>query len=275
MAKNTYQWNLERPLAVFDVESTGINPRFDRIIDLAIIRVMPSGERTTHCWRLNPQMPIPPGATAVHGISDSDVANSPTFADRAAEIEAVLQDADLGGFNLIRFDIPILIEEFARVGRKFLTDTRRIIDAQRIFHRKVPRDLPAALSYYCGELHLNAHGALPDADATLRVLEAQMERYPDLPRDMEALNAFCNPRDTSWADRTGKLKWVNGQIVLNFGRRQGESLAQIIKTDLSFINWMMKSDFPRDTKDLIRAALEGKWPAPPQIPAAGSSDDSA
>lgn len=264
MEKHTYRWNLDRPLAVFDVESTGTNPRFDRIIDLAVIKLMPTGERTNHCWRLNPQMPIPPGASAIHGISDADVVGCPTFADCAAEIETTLQGADLGGYNLLRFDIPILVEEFARIGRKFLTDTRRIIDAQRIFHRKVPRNLPAALSYYCGELHLNAHGALPDAEATLRVMEAQLERYPDIPHDMEGLDVYCNPRDPAWADRTGKLKWVDGQIVLNFGRRQGESLMQIVKNDLSFINWMIKSDFPRDTKDLIRAALEGKWPTPPQ-----------
>jgi DNA polymerase-3 subunit epsilon len=268
-----FRWSLDRPLAVFDIESTGINPRFDRIIDLAIVKVMPSGERTTHCWRLNPQMPIPPASTAIHGISDADVAACPVFADRAAEIESVFEDADLAGYNLIRFDIPILVEEFVRTNRKFLTDSRRIIDAQRIFHRKVPRDLPAALAYYCGELHLNAHGALPDAEATFRVLEAQMERYPDLPREMEALDVYCNPRDPAWADRTGKLKWANGQIVLNFGRRQGESLAQIIQTDLSFINWMMKSDFPRDTKDLIRAALQGKWPAPPHATAVAAAED--
>ncbi len=100
-----------------------------------------------------------------------------------------------------------------------------------------------------------------------------MERYPDLPREMEALDVYCNPRDPAWADRTGKLKWANGQIVLNFGRRQGESLAQIIQTDLSFINWMMKSDFPRDTKDLIRAALQGKWPAPPHATAVAAAED--
>lgn len=254
---------LDRPLAVIDIEATGTSPRADRIVELAIIRLMPDGTRSTHTFLVNPQVPIPPETTEIHGISDSDVADSPTFGEIAPEVFRLLEGCDLAGYNILRFDIPMLAEEFLRANTPFDIDGRRIIDAQRVFHRREPRDLTAALAFYCGEMHFDAHGAESDALAVIRVLEGQFKRYPDLPRDIDELDAYCNPRDPSWVDRTGKLKWVNNEIVLNFGRKKGESLRTLIRNDPGFIKWMLKSDFPRDMQEIVANALEGKWPAPP------------
>jgi DNA polymerase-3 subunit epsilon len=258
-----FKWKLDRPLAVFDIEATGSTPRADRIVELAIVRLAPDGRRETHVMRVNPGMPIPPEVTQIHGITDADVANCPSFCQIAGKVQELLQGCDLAGYNVVRYDIPMLVEEFARCGVRFDLDGRRIVDAQRIFHRREPRDLTAALAFYCNELHLDAHGAEGDALATLRVLEAELERYADLPRDMAALDAYCNPRDASWVDREGRLKWVNGEVVLNFGKKKGTPLRHIIRDDPGFIKWMLRGDFPRDTKEIVENAMAGTWPDPP------------
>jgi len=208
-------------------------------------------------------MAIPPEATAIHGIGDSDVADSPPFSAVARGVFSLLNNADLAGYNLLRFDVPMLVEEFARCGIDFDPDARRTIDVQRIFHRRVPRDLSAALSYYCGELHLDAHGALADVEATIRVLEGQFARYGDLPTDMDELHEYCNPRDPSWVDRTGRLRWTNNQVTLNFGRAKGTPLRELVEKDSGFVKWILRSDFPRDTKKIVEDALKGIWPHPP------------
>ncbi|MDI6775562.1 MAG: 3'-5' exonuclease [Verrucomicrobiota bacterium] len=254
---------LDRPLAFFDIESTGASPRADRIIDLTIIKLMPDGARSTHNYRVNPGMPIPPEATRIHGIADADVAGCPRFADVAAEAFQVLDGADLGGYNILRFDIPLLTEEFLRAGLRFTPDGRRIIDAQRIFHRREPRDLAAALAFYCGELHLGAHRAEADVLATIRVLQGQFDRYADLPRDLAELDKYCDPRDPSWVDRTGRLRWKGGEIALNFGRKKGAPLREIIAKDPDFVKWMLRSDFSPDFRKIVVEATQGKWPAPP------------
>ena len=254
---------LERPLAVFDIESTGTNRKFDRIIDLAIIKLLPGGKSESYTFRVNPGMPIPADSTAIHGITDKDVKDCPTFKQVAGQVAEVLKDCDLGGYNISNFDIPLLVEEFIRAGMPFDTQSRRVIDSQRIFHKKVPRDLAAALAYYCGEMHLDSHDAMGDVQATVKVLEGQLARYPDLPRDLDALDAFCNPRDPAWVDRTGKFKWVDGDAVINFGKKQGQKLREVSRTDPSFLQWMAKNDFPRDTLEIVQNALIGKFPEPP------------
>lgn len=253
----------DRPLAVFDIEATGVNPRGDRIVDLAVVVIDPKGERQTHSWRFNPERLIPPEAIAVHGISDADVRFSPKFRDRAADVFRVFKDCDLAGYNLLHFDIPMLAEEFNRCNMPFVVEGRRIIDAQRIFHRREPRDLSAALRFYCNELHLGAHGAIDDVLATIRVIEGQFERYKDLPRDMAALHDYINPRDPAWLDSTGKLKWVEGEIVINFGRNQGRKLKELARSEPNFLRWMIGKSFPRDVTDIIEEALKGKFPPPP------------
>lgn len=255
---------LDRPLVVFDIEATGATPRADRIVELAILRVHPDGHTDSHVFRVNPEMPIPAEATAIHGISDEDVRHCPTFKELAPKIQELLSGCDLAGYNVLRFDIPMLVEEFLRAGVRFDPDAFRVVDAQRIYHRKEPRDLTAALSFYCKEMHLGAHGAEADALATLRVLNAQIERYGDLPRDVAALSDYCDPRDAAWADRQGRLRWVNGQIVLNFGKKKGAKLIDMIKEDPGFLKWILRSDFPRDVKEIVENALQGRWPTPPE-----------
>src|SRR5574344_258574 len=186
---------LYRPLVVFDIESTGISPRKDRIIELAAIKVETDGTETEKCWLLNPTVPIPAETTAVHGISDADVKDCPTFADRANEIFEFFRDCDLSGFNADRFDTPCLEEEFARVGMNFAPSTRRHVDVQRIFHRKEPRDLTAAVRFYLDRDHAGAHGAEADTRATLEVLKAQMAKYADLPQDVAAMDEYLVPHD--------------------------------------------------------------------------------
>ncbi len=254
---------LQRPLAVFDIESTGLNRKTDRIIDLAIVRIHPDGAQDAHTFRVNPECPIPPDSTAVHGITDDDVKDAPTFREVAPEVAAVLEPCDFSGFNVLRYDAPLLLAEFGRVGVPFSMEGRRILDAQRIFHIKEPRDLSAALQFYCAEEHTGAHGAMDDVMATVRVLDAQFERYEDLPRDMDELDALCNPRDPSWADGEGKIKWQDGELVLNFGQKQGTKLKALALNDRGYLEWMLKKDFPDDTKDLVRNAMNNQFPNPP------------
>lgn len=258
-------FKLKRPLAVFDIESTGTNPRRDRIIDLAFVKIFPGGETERHVFRVNPEINIPAEATAIHGIADEDVADAPPFRKPAPEILEMLRDCDLAGFGIIRFDIPLLIEEFSRAGLQFDDRERRVIDAQRIFHRKEPRDLTAALSFYCGRDHAGAHGAEADALATLSVLEAQCAKYPELPQTIDGLDDYCRPpTDPSWADRTGKLRWKQGEIVINFGAQHiGRKLRDLAQNNPNFLKWLLKSDFPSDTKDIVANALENKFPEPP------------
>ena len=253
------KWQLDRPLAVFDIESTGTNPRADRIIELSIVKLMPpKGEHELHTFLLNPGIPIPPETTAIHGIKDSDVADKPLFKTLAPDLYRLLEGCDFGGYNIIRFDIPMLIEEFLRASINFNMAGRRIIDAQRIFHKREPRDLKAALNFYCGELFLEGHRAEADALATVRVLEGQFAKYADLPRNLDDLDKYCDLRDPSWADRDGKLRWLNREITINFGKNKGKSVTELTRVDPGFLKWILKSDFASDTKDIIAKILDGK-----------------
>jgi len=251
-----------RPIAFFDIESTGTNVRTDRIIDLAIVRIE-GAARVQKTFRVNPERPIPAEASAVHGIFDRDVADAPTFRQVARDVAAVFEGCDLGGYNILRFDIPMLCEEFVRAGVPFLVEGRRVVDPQRIFHRREPRDLTAALQFYCGERHDGAHGALDDVLATIKVLEGQYGKYGDLPTSIDELNDYCNPKDPTWADASGKLKWVAGELTINFGSKQGSKLRDLVQNEPSFLRWMMEKNFPRDTTEIVGNALKGKWPAPP------------
>ncbi len=259
---------LTAPLATFDIEATGIGTRTDRIVEICIIKLMPNKSQTTHTYRINPQIPIPAEVVAIHGITDADVANCPTFTEVADELLALLEGCDLAGYNLLRFDIPMLVEEFRRAGRSFDPDAVRVIDVQRIFHQREPRDLSAALKFYCGTEHSGAHGAEADVVATIQVLQGQLDRYEDLPRDIEELDKYCNQRDPSWVDRAGRLRWLNGEVAINFGRKKGVSLRELIQTDTGFIDWILRSEFPADVRDIIEAARVGNYPTAPTAPPA-------
>ncbi len=254
-----HKWNLERPLTVFDIEATGTNPRADRIIELSLIKLLPpKGEREIHTFLINPGITIPSEAIAIHGITNEKVAGAPTFKELAPKILQLLEGSDLAGYNVIRFDIPMLIEEFLRTGVAFDVSSRRVIDSQRIYHKREPRDLKAALAFYCNELFLDGHQAEADALATVRVLEGQLERYSDLPASMDELAKYCDLRDPSWVDRDGKLRWVDGEIAINFGKKKGEKVSTLARNDPGFLKWILRGDFASDTKAIVTKILEGK-----------------
>ena len=255
---------LTRPLIVFDIESTGLYPRRDRIIELACVKLMPDGTEIEKCWLMNPTVEIPPETTKIHGITNEMVKDCPTFRDNAEEILAFFDGCDLSGFNADRYDIPCLEEEFARVGKNFALSARRRIDVQRIYHRMEPRDLTAAVRFYLGRDHAGAHGAEADARATLEVLKAQMERYPQLPSKVEALDEYLVPRDPLNIDREGRLRWDKGELVVNFGKNKGRTLKSLLISDMPFLRWIMKGDFDTEVKMVVRDLVKhGKLPSPP------------
>ena len=256
---------LDRPLVVFDIESTGVSPRKDRIIELAAVKLMPDGTEVSKCWLLNPTVPIPPETTKIHGITDEIVKKCPTFAERAGEIFEFFRDSDLSGFNADRFDIPCLEEEFARVGLNFAASTRRHVDVQRIYHRKEPRDLSAAVRFYLSRDHAGAHGAEADARATLEVLKAQMERYGDLPQTTAEMDEFLVPHDPLNADRNGMLRWKNGELTVNFGKKKGESLKKLLIDEPNYLRWIVKGDFDSELRMIVKDLLEnGRLPPAPK-----------
>lgn len=254
---------LDRPLIVFDIESTGVSPRKDRIIELAAIKVMPDESEISKCWLLNPTIHIPEETTAIHGIADDDVRNCPTFAEMSREIFDFFDGCDLSGFNSDRFDVPCLEEEFARCGLNFSVATRRRVDVQRIYHRKEPRDLTAAVRYYCFRSHDGAHGAEADASATLEILKAQLKKYDDLPKDVSSIDEWIAPHDPLNADRQGMFRWKDGEWKINFGKKRGESLRRIMINEPNFLKWMVKGDFDADARMIAADALEGRLPPSP------------
>jgi DNA polymerase-3 subunit epsilon len=255
--------NLERTLAVFDIESTGTNWERDRIIDLAVIRLEPDGTSSTIEFRFHPEMPIPPASTAVHGIRDEDVRDAPRFRDRLVEVAAAFENCDLAGFNIWRFDVPMLQQEFKRAGGVFEMRGRKMVDAQRIYHQKERRDLTAAVLYYCGESHDGAHGARADAAATLRVIERQLDRYADLPHEVVGLDRFCFPPVADGVDREGKVRWdAEGEMVLGFGKHQGKKL-RVMQTDRDnrkYLEWMLRQNFGQQVDGIVKLALDVKLP---------------
>ncbi len=253
---------LQRPLVVFDIESTGTDPSRDYIIDLAVIRLEPDGSRSAREFRFKPGIPIPAAATAIHGITDEDVKNAPAFKDKVDEVDHWFRDADLAGFNIARFDVPMLVSEFRRAKREFSMKGRRLVDAQRIFHMKEPRTLSAAAKFYVGVEHTGAHGALADAEMTLRVLERQLERYEDLPRDVAELNDWCFPPNPNAADLEGKLRWnAEGELELAFGRYQNRTLRELASMDEGrrYLEWMLRQEFAADVKQYAQDALAGRF----------------
>ena len=253
------QLRLERPLAVFDLETTGVSAVTDRIVEIAIVRLEPDGSRRTLNWRVNPGVPIPPGASAVHGITDADVADCPPFAELADAVTEALSGCDLGGFNCARFDVPLLRAEFARVGRSFPPTDARVVDAHVIFLRKEPRDLGSAVRRYLGREHVGAHGAEADAEATADVLLAQVAQYSDLPETVAELHELL--RDDRYLDPDRRLAWREGEAVFAFGKVNGRSLRDVARTDAGFLRWILAKDFSPELKDIVAAALEGRFPA--------------
>jgi DNA polymerase-3 subunit epsilon len=251
-------FSLSRPLAFFDLETTGLNTTSDRIVELALIRVSPQGDVLERVRRFNPGIPIPPDATEIHGITDADVADEPPFSATAKSLVELLENCDLGGFNIRRFDIPLLLAEFKRAGVSFSIQGRRLIDAQTIFHRQEPRDLSAAARFYLGREHREAHTALGDIRTSAAVLSAQLERYPEIPRDLDGIHAYC---DEVSPFRTELDKWFrqsDGDLVFRRGKHRGESLKQIASTAPDYLQWMLGADDMDDeVLQAVREALQG------------------
>ncbi|MBL7963262.1 MAG: 3'-5' exonuclease [Flavobacteriales bacterium] len=248
---------LERPLAIFDLETTGIRIGRDRIVQIGIVRLMPGGERERYQSLVNPGMPIPPEASEVHGITDADVADAPDLKAIASDILGQLEGCDLGGFNCLRFDVPFLAEEMARVGVEWYPSAARVVDVQRIYHRMEPRDLSAALRFYCDRDHAGAHDALADVEATADVLLAQVQRYPDrLKPSVDFLGELSGDRDRS-PDPAGKLRYDDrGHICIGFGKYQGWNLETIGRNDPGYLQWLMtKAELPATTLTVMRNAL--------------------
>jgi DNA polymerase-3 subunit epsilon len=246
---------LERPVVVFDTETTGTNARMDRIIEIACLKIHPDGRREIWVRRINPIMPIPAGATAVHGIRDEHVAHLPPFEAIAEELAAFLEGCDLCGYNVTGFDLPVLRVEFLRAGVPFSVAGRRILDAQRIFFAREPRHLSAAARFYCQAEHSGAHGALADAEMTLRVLESQLERYRELPRSVSGLHElFCAGLDQDM-DPEGRFRLVNGEPTVNFGRNRGKRLCDLGRQEPGFLRWIVKGDFSEPVKEIARRYL--------------------
>jgi DNA polymerase-3 subunit epsilon len=254
---------LRRPLALVDLESTGTLPSSDRIVEIAILRVNPDGGEDFRCKRVNPGVPIPAEATAIHGITDADVASEPAFAAYARSLSDFLTDCDIAGFNVARFDLPMLEAEFRRAGVTFSREGRAVIDAMAIFHQKERRDLAAAVRFYCGRDFPEAHSSEDDVRATADVLRAQLERYDDLPRDVEALDELLNRVDPSWIDPDGKFRWTDGTTVIAFGQHKGRTLQDLAAEEPDYLEWMVGQDFSPEVMEIVRDALSGRFPTPP------------
>lgn len=246
---------LERSLVLLDLETTGTDPARDRIVEIALLRIEPDGQRIARTRRIHPERPIPPEATAIHGIRDDDVRDEPPFRRIARSLQDFLKGADLGGFNVRRFDVPLLDREFRDCGLDLELERRRIVDVMTIFHRKEPRDLSAAVRFYLGREHAGAHAAEADLDATHAVLEAQLDRYPDLPRTVEELEAWSRPRPDA-IDEGGKFLRRGEETVFGFGKHRGRSLGEVAREAPAYLEWIVASDFPEDAKRLVRRALE-------------------
>ena len=241
---------LKRPIIFFDLETTGVDTAKDRIVEISMIKIMPDGEEIIRTRRLNPEMPIPAEATAVHGITDEDVKDQPTFAQVAKSLAQFIQGCDFGGFNSNRFDLPVLVEEFLRVGVDVDFKRRKFVDVQNIFHKKEQRTLVAAYKFYCDKNLDDAHSAEADTRATYEVLKAQIERYDDLENDIDFLAEYSARGKT--ADYAGCILYnENEEEVFGFGKHKGKLVSEVFRTEPSYYAWMMNGDFPRYTKKVI------------------------
>lgn len=254
---------LTKPIAFLDLETTGIKVATDRIVEICILREQIDGSTKIKTLRINPEIPIPPEVTAIHGITDEDVKDCPTFKKVANELSQFLDNCDLAGFNSNHFDIPMLVEEFLRAGIEFELKGRRFIDVQNIFHKMEPRNLAAGYKFYCDKDLINAHSAEADTVATYEILKAQLDRYANVAvkdrsgkiiqpivNDMRALSEFSYT--TKAVDLIGHIAYNDKNIeVFNFGKHKGKAVNQVFRDEPSYYDWMMKGDFPLSTKRVL------------------------
>lgn len=242
--------NLKRPIVFFDLETTGVDTSKDRIVEISMIKVMPDGSKDVKTRRINPEMPIPAEATAVHGITDEDVKNEPTFRQLAKSLAQFIQGCDFGGFNSNRFDLPVLVEEFLRAGVDVDLKRRKFVDVQNIFHKKEQRTLVAAYKFYCDKDLTDAHSAAADTMATYEVLCAQLDRYDDLENDIDFLAEYSEREKV--VDYAGRIIYNDkDEEVFGFGKYRGQKVEEVFRREPSYYAWMMEGDFPLYTKKVI------------------------
>ena len=244
---------LTRPLAFIDLETTGVNISTDRIVEIAIVKIGTDGTRQVKRKLINPQIPIPASSSAIHGITDDMVKEAPTFKQAANELKQFIDSCDLGGYNSNRFDIPMLLEEFLRIGMDFSIDGRKLVDVQKVFHMMEQRTLSAAYKFYCQKSLDGAHSAEVDAVATWEVLEAQVERYPQIGNTVESIVKFTGEDDI--VDFARRFVKENGIEIFNFGKHKGKPVVQVLKEEPQYYDWMMKGDFAMNTKQKLTEIL--------------------
>ena len=243
--------NLKNPLVFFDLETTGINITRDRIVEISLLKVHPNGKEESKTRRINPEMPIPPESTAIHGITVEDVKDCPTFKQVAKSLAEMLEGCDMAGFNSSRFDVPMITEEFLRAGVDFDTSKRKFVDVQIIFHKKEQRTLEAAYAFYCDKQLENAHSAEADVIATYEVLKSQLDKYNDLENDVNFLSREYSSFNNN-VDLAGRIIYNDkGVEVFNFGKHRGKSVTEVLKNEPSYYSWMMDGDFPLNTKQVL------------------------
>ncbi len=241
---------LHKPICFFDLETTGINVANDRIVEISILKVFPNGNRESHTWRVNPEMPIPKQASDVHGITNEMVANEPTFNELAPKVYNMIKDSDLGGFNSNRFDIPLLAEELLRAEIDFDLKKAQSVDVQTIFHKMEKRTLEAAYKFYCDKTLDNAHSAEADTLATYEVLKAQLDRYPELENDISFLSGFSAHRE--FADFAGFIGYdKEGREIFSFGKHKGVLVEEVLEKEPGYFGWLLNADFPLYTKKVL------------------------
>jgi DNA polymerase III subunit epsilon len=251
--------NLKTPLCFFDLETTGVNISQDRIIEIAVIKLMPNGEVHRKTNLVNPTIPIPKESTAIHGITNEEVADKPKFKELAKEYARFLEGCDLSGFNILKFDVPMLVEEFLRAEVEFDYTRKRIVDSQKIFHLMEKRNLAAAVKFYCNRDMENSHSAESDAEASMDILLAQVNRYENqtvedglgntigtIKNDMDALTLATSSEMVDLAGRMIRDK--KGQVIFNFGKHRGKGVLVVLKEEPAYYDWMMQGEFPLDTK---------------------------
>ena len=242
--------NLKNPLVFFDLETTGIDITKDRIVEISYVKVFPNGKEESKTMRINPERPIPPESTAIHGITDDDVKDCPTFKAVAKTLAAQIEGCDLAGYNSNRFDIPLLAEEFLRADVNIDLNRRKFVDVQTIFHKMEQRTLSAAYKFYCNKTLENAHTAAADTMATYEVLQAQLDRYPELQNDIAFLSDFSSYNNN--VDFAGRIIYNDKkEEVFNVGKFKGRLVEDVLKNEPGYYAWMMNSDFPLNTKQKL------------------------
>src|SRR3989344_2146079 len=255
--------SLTKPIVFIDVETTGLNTQQDRIVDICAIKIHPDGREESLSSLINPTIPIPIEATGIHGITNSDVSEKPTFKEFSSMLFNFMQDCDIGGFGVAKFDLSVLEAEFKRANITYSRQGKQILDVQRIYHKLEPRDLNAAHIRYCNKILEGAHRAQIDVRATVDVLESQLKLYGNLPHDVVGLHEFCNPKDPTWVDEDGKFAWSGNDVIFNFGKHIGETLQHVYKNSSDYLDWIVKrDDFSSEVKTIAANAINGIFPQP-------------